>query len=43
MKYPKKYGFVFAPKDLYEATEIKTAGLDTAITKNTARFAQQMG
>ena len=42
MKYPKKYGFVFAPKDLYEATEIKTVGLDTAIT-NIARFAQQMG
>ena len=42
MQNPKKYGYVFSDKDLYAAQEIKTVGLDTAIT-NIASFAQKMG
>ena len=41
MKDPRRYGFVFQQKDLYNTTPTRKVGLDTAIT-NLSRFAKQM-
>ena len=41
MKDPRRYGFVFQQKDLYNTTPTRKIGLDTAIT-NLSRFAKQM-
>jgi len=42
MENPQKYGYVFEDDDLYNHPEVKTVGLDTAIT-NISQFAKQMG
>lgn len=42
MENPQKYGYVFEDDDLYNHPEVKTVGLDTAIT-NISHFAKQMG
>ncbi len=41
MKDPKRFGFVFQQKDLYNRVPTRKVGLDTAIT-NLSRFAKQM-